>query len=43
MLGVAWGWEAELDCVEGGVTLKQGGAAVVVVAVEVEEELERSP
>ena len=45
MLGVAWEWEAELDCGVDGVTLKRGGAAVTVVvaAVEEEEELERSP
>ena len=45
VLGVAWGREMELDCVVDGVTLKRGGAAVteVVVAVEEEEELERSP
>jgi hypothetical protein len=44
-MAVGWGWEAELDWVEDGVTGRAAVTeeAVVTVAAEEEEELERSP
>ena len=44
VLGMAVGWEAELDCVADGTTLKWGRAVVTVVVITVaveDEELER--